>query len=299
MKSVLVGYRHQRDESRDALALARALAAAEGAEIHVAGSFIDGPLPWAGDAYEELFEEHFENLFAEVKKELDGVEFVAHKMTLDPPARGLQRLAEEIEPGMIVLGSTHRGKVGRVLVGSVAERLLHGSPCPVVVAPRGFAGPPIEQFRMIGVGYDGSDEAKLALAAAREWAERFGATVRLIAVVPRFETPRIPGSHDAPFERAIEEDLNAALGEAQSELGGLDSELVIAHGDPAETLMEQSGELDLLAIGSRGYGPARRVLLGDVSSGVMRSAACPVLVTPRTAAAFSESRAVKVAAAAK
>jgi len=297
MKSVLVGYERS-DEARDALTLARVLAVAEGAELHVAGSFVNGPVPWTDDAFDKLLEEHFESLFAEVTKELDGVEFVAQRMTLDPPAMGLQRLAEELEPEMIVLGSTRRGKVGRVLIGSVAERLLHGSPCPVVVAPRGYAGSAVEAFRTVGVGYDGGEEAKLAFATAQEWAERFGATLRLIAVAPRSETPYMRGSYDAPFEHAIEEDLTAALAEARNELGDIHSESVIAHGDPVETLMAQSAELDLLAIGSRGYGPVRRILLGGVSSGVMRSAACPVLVTPRSAAAFSERRAAKAAAAA-
>ena len=295
MKSVMVGYK-QSDEARDALMFARELARAEHAELHVAGAFPDGPLPFAGDSYEEMCDQHFEKLFAEVEQELDGMEFVPHKMALDSPPKGLQKLAEEIEPEAIVVGSTHRGKVGRVLPGSVGERLLHGAPCPVVVAPRGYAGRAREGIRTIGVGYDGSDEAKLALASARGWAERLGASVRLIAVVPRFETPRIPAGHDIPYERAIEEDLNASLGEAESELGDLASELVVAHGDPAETLAEQSGDLDLLAVGSRGYGPVRRVLLGDVSSGVMRSAACPVLVTPRTGAAYSESPAAKAVA---
>ena len=297
MKSVMVGYK-QSDEARDALVLARELAKAEDAELHVAGGFPDGDGPLAGtaDAYEAACDQHFETLFAEVEEKLGGMEFVPHEMTLDSAAKGLQKLAEEIEPEAIVIGSTHRGKVGRLLLGSVGERLLHGAPCPVVVAPRGYAGRAREGIGTIGVGYDGSDEARLALASAREWAERFGASVRLIAVVPRFETPRIPGSHDVPYERAIEEDLNTALGEAQSKLGDLASELVIAHGDPAGTLAEQSADLDLLVIGSRGYGPVRRVLLGDVSSGVMRSAACPVLVTPRTDAAFSESRATKAVA---
>ena len=41
--------------------------------------------------------------------------------------------------------------------------------------------------------------------------------------------------------------------------------------------------MDLLVVGSRGYGPLRRVLLGSVSSELMHSAPCPVMVVPRTA----------------
>jgi nucleotide-binding universal stress UspA family protein len=52
-------------------------------------------------------------------------------------------------------------------------------------------------------------------------------------------------------------------------------------GDPADELATQASDLDLLVIGSRGYGPLRSVLLGGVSAKVMRSAPCPVFVVPR------------------
>ncbi len=54
-------------------------------------------------------------------------------------------------------------------------------------------------------------------------------------------------------------------------------------GIPAEILVERSGELDLLVLGSRAYGPLRHALLGSVSATVMRGAHCPVLVLPRGA----------------
>ncbi|MGH2973909.1 MAG: universal stress protein [Solirubrobacterales bacterium] len=52
-------------------------------------------------------------------------------------------------------------------------------------------------------------------------------------------------------------------------------------GPPAEVLVEHSQQLDLLVLGSRGYGPVKSVLLGSVSSHVLRNAQCPVLVAPR------------------
>jgi nucleotide-binding universal stress UspA family protein len=48
-------------------------------------------------------------------------------------------------------------------------------------------------------------------------------------------------------------------------------------------LAERSRELDLLVVGSRGYGPVRQVLIGGVSAELMRRAACPVLIVPRSA----------------
>jgi hypothetical protein len=52
-------------------------------------------------------------------------------------------------------------------------------------------------------------------------------------------------------------------------------------GEPAEVLAEQTRELGLLVMGSRGYGPLRRVLLGSVSDAILDRADCPVMIVPR------------------
>ena len=64
---------------------------------------------------------------------------------------------------------------------------------------------------------------------------------------------------------------------------GIDFEPQLIHGEPAEALAEASGDLDLLVLGSRGYGPLKGTLLGSVSARVMAKAACPVMVVPRGA----------------
>ncbi|MET0511863.1 MAG: universal stress protein [Thermoleophilaceae bacterium] len=46
---------------------------------------------------------------------------------------------------------------------------------------------------------------------------------------------------------------------------------------------EASVAVALMVVGSRGYGPMQRVLLGSVSTSLMHSAPCPVMVVPRTA----------------
>ena len=61
----------------------------------------------------------------------------------------------------------------------------------------------------------------------------------------------------------------------------------VLEGDAAAELAAASAEVDLLVVGSRGYGPVRRVLLGSVSRELVRSAACPVVVLPRDVAAGS------------
>jgi nucleotide-binding universal stress UspA family protein len=87
-------------------------------------------------------------------------------------AHGLHELVAARKADVLVLGSVHRGPLQRVVPGSVATRLLHGTPCPVAVAPRGYAaGEP--KLGTVGLAFDGMEEAgvtareagRIALAA--------------------------------------------------------------------------------------------------------------------------------------
>jgi nucleotide-binding universal stress UspA family protein len=68
-------------------------------------------------------------------------------------------------------------------------------------------------------------------------------------------------------------------------------ETVLLLGSPAETISAAAeSAIDLLVMGSRGYGPIRRTVLGSVSEGLVHAATVPVLVTPRSAARHRRSR---------
>lgn len=106
----------------------------------------------------------------------------------DPsPSRALQALAEELEAGLIVVGSSHTGHLGRVLPGSTAERLLHGSPCPVAVVPHGYRSASKGEPWVIACAWDGGPESEAALLAAEALAKELSASLRVISV---FEVPR-------------------------------------------------------------------------------------------------------------
>src|SRR5262249_29939195 len=98
------------------------------------------------------------------------------------PGRALQELAERESADLLVIGSTHRGPVGRVLLGDATLTALNGAPCAVAVAPTGYATSK-HTLRAIGVGHDGSDESERALTAARALAAGHGASLHVLAVV--------------------------------------------------------------------------------------------------------------------
>ena len=124
-------------------------------------------------------------------------------------------------------------------------------------------------------------------ARAAELAEASGARLRLIAAVEPLIFPafvNVPaGDTYAEIIRARREMMERAVEEAVAALPpGVQAATRVVEGEPVEAIREAVEDgVDLLAVGSRGWGPVRRVLLGSASARLLRVAPCPVLVTPR------------------
>ena len=83
--------------------------------------------------------------------------------------------------------------------------------------------------------------------------------------------------------RQLKADLADGLTRAVAEAGpGVDARASLREGDPAAVLAAESEHLGLLVVGSRGYGPIGSVLLGSVAGKLLDTAACPVMVIPRS-----------------
>jgi nucleotide-binding universal stress UspA family protein len=198
--------------------------------------------------------------------------------------RGLHELAERQRADLLVVGSCHRGMLGRVLLGDDTRAAINGAPCAIAIAPSGYAEMP-HRLGDVGIGYDASPESHQALAAARALAERHGSTIRALSVV---SLQNIPYGEPIP------------VGWPQIAAGLVDDELKRFHdfedvegdaiyGEPSEELAHFSEELDLLIVGSRSYGPIGRVFNGSTSNYLARRARCPLLVLPRSAASGAEA----------
>jgi nucleotide-binding universal stress UspA family protein len=235
--------------------------------------------------YEENERGEDARVLAELIVERDGGELKAVHVEKGSPADALGALAERSEADLIVLGSTHRAALGSVAPGSIAEQLLHGARCRLVIAPKGYALQDHSQdrLRVVAVGYDGMAESQAALDEAATLARKFGASMRVIGVMT--EAPAVATAAAAQAGAEAGPDFQTRLHEA---VGALEAELralpVIDKGDPVGKLLEAAEMgVDLLVLGSRGFGPVMRLLIGSVSSRVIRAAACPVLVVPRPA----------------
>lgn len=222
-----------------------------------------------------------------------GVDAELREVEHSTPARGLAAAIEDVQPSLVVIGSSRHGHRGRVTPGSTAERVIHGAPCPVAVVPHGYERP-AAGVRTVGAAVAPTSEGGEALRAAAQLARAAGARVRAVmALSPKHAAEQSPGllagehhDRDAAEDIASRHQIEAkdALTQAIAEhAGDLEVEPDVLFQDPAHALVAASENLDLLVMGSRAYGPVRSVLLGGVSRRVTAGAACPVLVLPRGA----------------
>jgi nucleotide-binding universal stress UspA family protein len=172
---------------------------------------------------------------------------------------GLSEFAVEIDASIIVLG--------RDTEGHVTRSLLSRAPCPVAVAPFSMALAPPGPITRIGVAYDGSPEAHLALVAAIRLADATAAELTVMTAAPTAER-------------------GTALHLARLLLEGwrqpADTRMLI--GDAGDVLVDATAELDLMVCGSRGRGRTLAALLGSVSAQLATHSRCPLLVVPPSVA---------------
>lgn len=265
--------------SRDALTLAKALADAGGAELLLAAVRPYHRAALGREAFAAALREDEEWIAREAPEILGPTPFSIRVLTGVRPADGLKDTAAAAGVEAIVVGSTHRGRLRRVLAGSVGERVLDGAPCAVAVAPLGLAGTGFE-LRQIAVAYDGSREANAALELAVRMAEPAGASLLLLGAVEA--TLDLTGFEQVSPEQLEMARLTRHLRRARERLPRsvpVSSRLLCGRAD--RVILEAAEEADLLVVGSRGhYGPVRRVLLGSVATAVTRDAPCATLVTP-------------------
>lgn len=142
------------------------------------------------------------------------------------------------------------------------------------------------------IATDGSEGSQHALEFALRLLQPSGVKrLTIVSVVQPVSTTALALAAGAPlsvgFDWASVDDAqrsaaNAAVQAAQTRLASLEAPMdgLIATGSPASQIVHVAEErdVDLIIIGSRGWGGAKSLLLGSVSGNVMHSAKCPVLV---------------------
>ncbi len=279
---IVIGF-DESEGSKDALAYAGQLAERFDSEVIVVTAI---PSPIGGsfapalpaDAFTRL-QEQAVSAAEQAAAEIGGRAEVVESLS---PARGVEQLAEDIGADLIVIGCS-KAEPGRVRAGRQARHMMHGASCAVLMAPVGHADSGTYPER-IGVAVNGSAESAHAVVTAAVLAE--GGTLSVISVATDFA--EYWGHWGATF--ALSDLAEAARDVARTDVEEAmamlpvtaTSEGVVLEGSAAIELKGKSRDLDLLCLGSRRFGPVRRVLLGSVTSELVGDVGCAVLVSPRT-----------------
>lgn len=205
----------------------------------------------------------------------EGAEIATRTVRADSPAEVLSEIAGDERLDLIVVGSPHRGLLGRALLGSVAKSLLHRSPVPVAVAPRDFAAG--RGLSRLVVGFDGSAEAKAALGWAEPLAASRGAELEVFTVA----TPPVSVPGALGYRPACVADPFDPVEEAADRAGeGVEIHAHLSVGRAAPNLAAAASAADLLIVGTQSHGAIEEALIGSVADELVTSPRCPIVAVP-------------------
>lgn len=260
----------------DALALARRLASDTTELVTVVVAVLeDRPSRGSNADYDRAVRDDAGAQITVADAAADTMQFEV--VTAPSVGAGLHEAVSTLGGDLIVVGSSRRGVIGRILAGDDTHDTVRHAPCPVVVAPRDYVerDTPITQ---IGLGWDGFAQDQHALDVATGLGVDCRARVHALAVVKQVWPPATPGT---PMRTVLEAE---ALGlREQARTMGLDATVVT--GEVAEELERFAAEVDLLVVGSRSHGTIGRALLGSTSEHLARGCVRPLMVVPPVAVA--------------
>jgi nucleotide-binding universal stress UspA family protein len=255
------------------------------------------PRPWMTPSLGRVdaeYAEYAEQLAANSAKQAQecidsiasGLEVSYHKVAHRSTSGGLLEAAAELQPELLILGSASEGSLGQVVVGSTADRLLHSSPVPMAIAPRGYRGSKAGGLTRITAAYPGTPDTLYVVERVAALGERLGVPMRVVTFAVRGRT-MYPPEVGLRSEDSILEQLAAHARETLAQMKadgvvGKDVELQVVSGNGWDDALDaadwQDGEV--LAIGTSPAGGIARVFLGSRGSKILRHSPVPVLVLP-------------------
>jgi nucleotide-binding universal stress UspA family protein len=187
---------------------------------------------------------------------------------------------------LIVIGTHGRRGFKRLLLGSVAERVLYEAPCPVltVSANTKAMGSDVVTFKRILCPLDFSPSALQALGFALDLARQADGLVTLLHVVewlPEDEPRASTYFNVSKFRGDLVDDAKQRLRSLVAEESRVWSEIdeVVVSGRAHREILRtaETRSADLIVMGAQGRGGVGLALLGSTTHEVVRGASCPVL----------------------
>ena len=234
--------------------------------------------------YQQWLIEHGEQWVGKAVAALaaDGVTATSTVTVGESFAETLIEFAQQKNTDLIVVGGARDGFFGRHTIGPVTGALLHTSPIPVALAPRGYAEDPDDSFDAVTAavptrpGDDNPLPFALTLAAAANL------EIRLLSLVSAENLAEAANAREVRAAQVVaaEENLLAA---ARAVPDSPDIESLVADGMTLESALKKLKweDGDLLVVGSSRFAAPRRIFLGSTAARILAGVDVPVIVVPR------------------
>lgn len=199
---------------------------------------------------------------------------------------GLLEAVADTGAEMLVVGSSNDGALGQVVLGSTTDWLLHASPVPVALTPRGYRNARGVGLTRITCAYSGTPEAEAAVNRIASWSQKLDVPMRLVAFAIRGRTmfPPLVGLHS---EDSLLAEWSEQLGLMIDRLRerrviGPEVESMVVQGNGWGEALDAVdwADGDLLAVGTSTRRGFKGVFLGSHGAKIIRHSPVPVLVLP-------------------
>lgn len=209
-----------------------------------------------------------------------------HKYAHRSASGGLLDAVRDLDAEALVLGSAADGQLGQVVVGSTADRLLHSSPVPLAISPRGYRGSKTHGLTRVTCAYPGTPESLHVVGRVAAFAASLEVPMRVITFAVRGRTmypPAVGLNAEDLLLAAWASQAREALAKLRSDgIVGDDVELQVVTGNGWDQALDAAEWIDgeLLALGTSPQGAIARVFLGSKGAKIVRHSPVPVLVLP-------------------
>jgi nucleotide-binding universal stress UspA family protein len=203
----------------------------------------------------------------------------------DNVAEGLITEAQQTECAAIVVGGSGGGIVGRHSLGSVVNDLLHSSPLPVVLTPRGAASNAPHTLRRITCAIGRRPGSTALFTAGLDLCERTGLPLRLVSLVTGDDDalPWRRDDTDPAVRAAAGELLDGLVDDAHTRLGAdhqIASAVVAAKTTETAVIFLDWDDGDIVLVGSSRLAQPLRLFLGTTAAKMLRALSVPMIVVP-------------------
>lgn len=220
-----------------------------------------------------------------------GAEASADMVVAESPSVTAEILdqAQTWPADLLVMGNHGHGGLTRLVLGSVAERVLRLARCPVLIVPHGtdHAVPPGNvEFDRILCAVDFSESSREALSYALSLGAEAGAHVTILNTIempPELREPPASYTYNVEDVRVRAEESQLVRLEALIPFAVRDYctvETTVVEGKAAREVLRMAADrkVDLIVMGVQGRNAVSRAVFGSNTQDVIRHATCPVLI---------------------